>query len=307
MDPDKLTFSSNIDLLSAGSEKRRYHARFVRSGPILQADGSPTQISVSAEALSRAVEHGYFDRLAVFVDHAGYFNNPSLRNIAGSTNNTIFTGDSVEGDIELYATTTGVEVAKLLDEILDQGTDAPNVGLSIVFYPIWQHDQDTDTHTVIDIKAVESVDLVFQPAADGRILAALSADQASSISQSLNPVGQVSIPAETQVSIPAETQVSIPATTTEEENQPMPEEIQTPTPTPPAQSVVPNAGYGEEWFSSLRAATTQTMIAASGLPPVSQQRLTAVLDATPNVSPLDVTDAIEAERVYLAAVQENLT
>ena len=179
MDPDKLTFSSQLVVSDVSNGRKdaqhpRYHCRFVRSGPILQADGSPTQISVSAEALSRAVEHGYFDRLAVFVDHAGYFNNPSLRNIAGSTNNTIFTDDSVEGDIELYATTTGIEVAKLLDEILDQGMDAPNVGLSIVFYPVWEHRDDT--HTVIEIKAVESVDLVFQPAADGRILAALSAN-----------------------------------------------------------------------------------------------------------------------------------
>jgi hypothetical protein len=92
MNPNKLTFSSTFDLISADDGRRRFHARFVRSGPILQADGSPTQIIVSAEALSRAAEKGMFNTRAVFVDHArgsvpgtGIFDNPSLRNMVGAT------------------------------------------------------------------------------------------------------------------------------------------------------------------------------------------------------------------------------
>ena len=86
----------------------------------------------------------------------------------------------------------------------------------------------------------------------------------------------------------------------------MPEEIQTPIVQSP--NAPPDESLGEEWLSSLRAATTQAMIAAAGLPPASQARLTAQLSAAPfadHITPMDVTTAIETERAYLAALQES--
>jgi hypothetical protein len=288
MQTNKLTLSSQLGTISIDGDRRKFQARFVRAGHVLLADGTQSNIVVSAEALSRAVERGLFNQRAVFVDHAGWFENQSLRDIAGNTQNAIFTGDAVEGEIELYNTSTGEEIATLLDEILDQGQKAPNVGLSIVFYPVWKHEESrgdangspSSLHTVVDIKAVESVDLVFQPAADGRILAALSA-------------------------------ANVQYMTSKEEDQTM-EETVSPTPETPvgADGIRPNDGirqtFGEEWQRTLRDTVTQGMIANSNLPAASQTRLIAELSRD-NVSPKDVIAAVETERKYLAALQESQT
>jgi len=123
-----------------------------------------------------------FDGKAVFIDHAGFFDNPSLRDLIGDTRDSVFTGDSVEGTIEFYNTPDGQVITNLLDELLAQGQHAPDVGLSIVFYPVWDpspHPSDGGieggVRRILDIRHVESIDLVFGPAAEGRLLQALSA------------------------------------------------------------------------------------------------------------------------------------
>ena len=57
----------------------------------------------------------------------------------------------------------------------------------------------------------------------------------------------------------------------------------------------------EPWLNAVRQATTEAMLAASGLPAVSQQRLAAQLYQTP----VAIQQAIEAERQYLASLSEN--
>lgn len=113
MNPSELTLSTALNPISIQDDRRRFHARFVRAGAIVAADGSPTNIIVSPESLSRAVERGLFNHKAVFVDHAGFFENPSVHDIAGNTLNAILAGDSVEGEIELYSTPTGEEIAAI--------------------------------------------------------------------------------------------------------------------------------------------------------------------------------------------------
>jgi hypothetical protein len=82
---------------------------------------------------------------------------------------------SVEGDITLYDTPSGNLARSIVEELLSSPGESPDIGLSIVFYPIWEFDPESEERTVTHFKHVESVDLVFQPAADGRILQALSA------------------------------------------------------------------------------------------------------------------------------------
>ena len=60
-------------------------------------------------------------------------------------------------------------------------------------------------------------------------------------------------------------------------------------------------GEGEPWLNAVRQATTEAMLAASGLPAVSQQRLAAQRYQTPAA----LQQAIEAERSYLASLSEN--
>ena len=120
--------------------------------------------------------------------------------------------------------------------------------------------------TITGIKHVESVDLVFEPAAEGRIIQALSLhSQGEGISTNL--VGGKEMPEVQQVQ-------------TE------------PTPTTPR---------NEEWDQAVRKAAASSIIAASGLPAASRERLSAIDCATPD----QVEDAITKERAYLAALVQD--
>ncbi|MGD8751646.1 MAG: hypothetical protein PVG14_09510, partial [Anaerolineales bacterium] len=55
------------------------------------------------------------------------------------------------------------------------GDPEPDIGLSIVFWPQWKPREDRDDPLVLDsIKHIESVDFVFEPGAQGRVIQALS-------------------------------------------------------------------------------------------------------------------------------------
>ncbi len=118
--------------------------------------------------------------VAMFVDHPeeGLFADgyPSLRNLAGVTFGAEWdeAAQGVVGGIRLFS---GADwLCSLLDEVLsDQaaGKEAPDVGLSLVFYGKKERKADGSlVQTAID--HVESCDIVFGPAAEGRVRAALS-------------------------------------------------------------------------------------------------------------------------------------
>jgi hypothetical protein len=263
--------SLNFDSrLTSQQDRRTYHARFVRAGRVRQADGGQSSIDVLPEALSRAVEKGLFDKKAVFIDHAAFFDNPSLRDLVGDTRNSVFTGDAVEGIIEFYNTPDGQVITNLLDELLTQGQAAPDVGLSIVFYPVWQHDSRTDLRQIVDIKHVESVDLVFGPAADGRLLQALSVykSQSHGCTQPQFTPKEDPMPEE-YGSVTNQTQLTeVPAPVA-------------PTPTGCTDSTLPPQPQSNiqdptsQWLSAMADSTKRVMISTSGLPHASQARLLA--------------------------------
>lgn len=184
MDRGKLRFTAELVENNGDRPGDRYGfaARFVRAGEMRGAGGEPSGIVVEADGLRAAVEAGKFDGKAVFVDHAGWFENPSLRDLAGVTAGSYWNEDtqSVDGDIHLYINAR--EIGALLDEVLAQGEGAPDVGLSIVFWLEFSERKSEDGNVYITgVRQVESVDFVFQPAADGRVLAALSAAGVSSL------------------------------------------------------------------------------------------------------------------------------
>jgi hypothetical protein len=164
-------------------QRRRYLARLVQAGRTRASGNLPGEIEITAQALETAWERGLFDHKAVFVDHTaararGGFEHPSLRNLVGVTRQTHWNTaeQSVEGVIEMYA--AAQPVCTLLDEILSQGEAAPDVGLSLVFYPRWED------RKVVGVRHVESIDLVFQPAAEGRLLQALSMEHVEEVNMS---------------------------------------------------------------------------------------------------------------------------
>jgi hypothetical protein len=155
--------------------RREYFCRFVKAGRVKAAGNRPSNLIMEPEALQKAITKGLFDRKAVFVDHAGWFEHPSLRNLAGVTMNSTWNeaDQAVEGKIKFYS--EAEELINTIDEILEECESGPDIGLSIVFWPIFApRDADSDPVRIIDIRHVESVDLVFEPAADGRLLVALS-------------------------------------------------------------------------------------------------------------------------------------
>ncbi len=254
----------------------KYKARFVRAGAVKSADGQPTNLIIEAQALQKAVSR--FNKLAVFIDHAGFFENSSLTRLAGTTTNASYNPQdpSIEGEISLNQTPSGELARELITEILTEPDNAPDIGLSIVFYAKFAPRDDlSQPRRIIDIRHVESVDLVFQPAADGRILQALSraalstTGQAIHFSNTLNPKGKTAMPEP------------------EERTQPDPKELH------------------DLWLAQDHAVASQQVISrtiqASGLPEPARKRLQAQTYSTPG----ELNQAIEAERDYLAALSEN--
>jgi hypothetical protein len=134
---------------------------------------------------------------------------------------------------------------------------------------------------VVDIKHVESVDFVFEPAADGRVIEALS---------SLLVAGERS----TAENILKRTEVQMAT-----------EEWAGIKPAPTASGVeVQRLTQPEKqeraWEAAMANAAAHTMIASSGLPAISRERLMLQMFSSPE----DVNNAILSERTYLAKLAE---
>ncbi len=230
-----------------------YRARFVRAGQVRRSDNTPAGLSIQPSALEQAVNAGQFENRAVFIDHSAQ--HPSLGKLAGVTSAARWNAQdrSVEGIIRLYNTHAGRQAAALVDSLLADPQRAPDVGLSLVFYPLW------DGETITGVRHVESVDLVFQPAADGRILARQAAPTLEPIS---NPIGEPDMIQEPAKDVTTESNSTVPG---------------------------------------LPQFAVSAMLASSGLPAVSAERLRGGEYA--NVEALEA--AIEGERVYLAALQQD--
>ncbi|MFC1879831.1 hypothetical protein ACFLZW_07960, partial [Chloroflexota bacterium] len=157
---------------------REFKAQFITAGQVRAAGNQPGNIIVEPEALTTAVMQGLFDDKAIFVDHAPWFENASLEKLAGVSSQAEYNqrGKSVEGVIRFYQTPTAQAIVTIIDDMLNNPENAPDVGLSLSFYGQWApRDNYDEPRRLVGIKHVESIDLVFEPAAEGRILEALSA------------------------------------------------------------------------------------------------------------------------------------
>ena len=283
--PEKLALEGSIVLNGEQCNRRRFGARFVRAGGVRGAGNRPSNIEITENALVSAINRGMFDGKAVFIDHAGWYEHPSVRNLAGFTSNSAWdpVEKAVTGEITLYS--QAEPVGKLLDEILADPHTAPDVGLSIVFWPVWQNEEGSGKQTrqikkIIDIQHVESVDIVFEPAAEGRFLAALSSfsAQATNKPEMDEPIKVIPV-------------------STIRGGLSMPEQLNNHD---QAEGSQPQTAM-EAWQRSIATAGAGVMIANSGLPPATRQRL-----AERSYNSLEeMQQAIETERAYLAALQQD--
>ena len=185
---ERCRFRLQVGGLTPGAENklspRSYRAQLVRAGRVRAAGNRPGPVALAPGAISGAVSRGLLEYLPAFVDHPGPGEHASLGRMAGMAVNSRWDPQAgvAEGVIRLYPTPAGELMRVLFDAILQDtaaGIEPPDVGLSLVFWPqSWQEPAGPDEPlTITAIRHVESVDFVFEPAAEGRIRAALSAQQ----------------------------------------------------------------------------------------------------------------------------------
>jgi hypothetical protein len=165
-------------LLGPSSQRSQYRVRLIRAGKVRAQGNRQSNIEIPAEVLRQAALIGKFEARACFLDHAGWGDYPSLRNLVGIVERAAWNEaeHSIEGVIRLYDGPAGQSLAGVLDDILrdaEQGSAVPDIGLSLVFWPRWEPG-DGEGKRLAEILHVESCDFVFEPAADGRILQKLS-------------------------------------------------------------------------------------------------------------------------------------
>jgi hypothetical protein len=257
----RLTLTHPLDL-TATPDRRTFRARLIRAGRVRYADNSPGPFHIPAEALIDAQQRGMFNGISTFVDHADWFANSSLRNLAGLVVAAEWNDDAqgIDAAITLYETPAGQLVEQLFSDLLADaaaGRPTPDVGLSLVFWPNWQNTDPLvdEPLTLASFRHIESCDFVFQPAADGRVLAALAALSAQP-------------PTERIATMPQDAE-------------------STPTPSPT---------HAEPWQRALQQATTEALIASSGLPATSLTWLRSQTWDTPD----ELTGAIAQQRALLA-------
>jgi len=261
--------------IQAAEERNTYRARLVRAGRVKAWGNQPGRYLVEPEAIKAAVEKGLFDELAMFIDHAGFFDSPSLYNLAAVTQRAVWNADtqSADTDFNLYENDAGQIVREIFDAYLEQENPSPNVGISIVFWPKFApRDNEDDPLRVVEFRYIESADFVFSPAADGRVLEKLSTLSFGGTTMP-NPIPEPT----TIISAPEE-------------------------PTPEVLATQATAVEQALWLAAQRQATADSMIAAAGDLPV--QMRTRLSEQTYD-SPAQVAAAIARERELLAALQED--
>ncbi len=289
--PISLTLSGHLDLQSS-DDPQRYAARFVTAGRIRGPAGRPGRFVIPPEAIQAAIAGGHFDNRPCFIDHASWFQGPSLHDMAGVSGESEWNPDtqSADGEITLYTTPAGSLIRALFNSIVkDQhdGRPAPDVGLSLVFWPRWKpRDNEGEPLVLQEFLHIESIDFVFEPAADGRIKQALS-----TLAEGATPMPPNTDSNSTNTDPPmADTPPEILAVP-----QPpvSPIGAATTAPVPPAP-----AATLDDWAREAQLASTLAILQASGLPQATQD---LILAGTPR-SPAELRIHIEQHQTHLAAL-----
>ena len=282
--------------------QREYKARFVSAGTVRGKGNQSSAIQLDAHALMKAVLDDLFIRKAIFIDHASLNEQPSLDRLAGVTIYADWnhSQQAVEGIIRLHNTATGRIAAELIDELLSHPESAPDVGLSLVCYPVFRRTEDN--LIVSKINYIESVDLVFEPAAEGRLLAALSSGNLEDWQGNVLSKGEVKM-AEKQENQIHENEKQIvgmqKSVHAKQESLPGLSAVEQTEMTAPIHT--DRQQEADDWMQALQNSTIQTLISASGLPAVSRERLSTGVYETPD----QVNRAIEEERAYLAQLGQD--
>ncbi len=286
-DDSRLSLNTPLTLSRDTTRPREYRARLIRAGRIRYADNTPGPFTIPAEAIMAAVARGQFNAIPTFIDHTGLFENPSLRNLAGYVTEASWNDadQTAEGTIRLLENEPGQTVTTLFDQLLadrDAGRHMPDIGLSLVFWPRWRpRDNDAEPLELAEFRHIESVDFVFQPAADGRVIQALRAIQEGGRAAAATPDSNERTDPMSEET--PDLAIPPPAIPSPDSDLPNPKsEIQNPK--------------SQDWTQALQEAACEALIAASGLPAAAQAFLRAGRFGTP----ADLRAAIDAQRDLVA-------
>ncbi|HOG47374.1 MAG TPA: Mu-like prophage major head subunit gpT family protein [Anaerolineae bacterium] len=276
-----------VELAVTAGSGTEFEVVCIRPGPANGLQYPPAVLAASTPL---------WDGVTSFADHADALDRTraggrSVRDVCGVIAQP--TWDETRGITATLRLTgrAGEELSPLLSGLVhdrDAGLPVPNVGLSADL--LITHSQNV----VVQIDRVLSVDVVFNPAAGGRLERVLQATPPQTTSV---PAGQISDPAPNE---PA------PIQTPEGEANmpPEPNEHQTPT---PAQNSTTDLDEIRAARREMVAAYARTALATSGLPLPMQQAVQARLTERPDSTVADVLHEVEAERTVWAALQEEHT
>lgn len=273
--------------------RKEFHCRFVKAGRVRAVGDMTADIEILPGALAHAWADGLFESRAVFVDHTGAFEYPSLRNLVGVTLDAQYheLDGAVDGVVRLYDTPEASAFGELVEQWLGDrqaGEATPDIGLSLVFYPLWEPAQTPgeSLRRISGIRHIESVDFVFEPATEARVMQALSHCPVTGCPDS---VDRVSIYTHAHLSVG----VNQLSDQIRKENNMMSDSLLN-------QEATASQPEGVAWQNAYSRVMAGAMLAQSGLPQASRERLAAREYAAPE----EVTAAIETEQAYLAKLAE---
>lgn len=169
-----LAFSSQFSFtrreFSAGSNKSVavYDGTLVAAGRTRNFLDEPGPWEFTATAIRDAIAAGMFDGLACFIDHASFFDGPSMRDLLGSWHNVVFNEETqaAEGELHIYISDDTQGMIDRLDAISadkKNGFTPPDVGVSLVCYLDYESVEGV-FNRITRFYSIESADVVFQPA-----------------------------------------------------------------------------------------------------------------------------------------------
>ncbi len=294
-DTSPLTITAPIALSSHNSNGRtEFRARLVKAGRIKAAGDRPGRFIVTTEAIMNAIDRRLFDSLAVFADHPAWFENASVKALVGTTLNSEYNPatDSADATIRFYNKGDDEGDGRLADVLADtlamifddqeEGLPPPDIGISLTFWPIWKPAKPGEARQypliLESFRVIDSADIVFGPAADGRILEVLSTYAQL---QGGNPIMSEPKP--------------IYETAAKVEDGEKKSELTHVHPDPA--ETVDNL---TAWRDAAGQEAARAIITHSQLPDVSKERLSEKVFNTPD----EVFKAIEQEREYLATLTQ---
>lgn len=278
--------------------RKEFQCRFVKAGRVRAVGDELADIEIMPGALARAWAEGLFESRAVFVDHAGLFEYPSLHNLVGVTLQAQYKelDGAVDGVVRLYDTPEAATFGELIEQwLVDRKASeaTPDIGLSLVFYPLWEAAPEGIRH-IIGIRHVESIDFVFEPATEARVIQALSA---SRITNCLELPERLAVYTEVGLNLgidhTTDPVVAQKIVQLRKENPNMNNSTIN-------QEAVACPTEGDAWQSAYSQMMAGAMLAQSGLPQASREHLAS----REYTSPQEVATAIEAEQAYLAKLAE---